>query len=68
MIKKKYQQPAMQVIAADFKQQILSSSLRNVTTIGLGDDNLTKDGEGDSWNDAMSRRHNVWNAEAEEDW
>ena len=67
MKKQEYQKPAMLVIEADLEQQILTGSVKNVTTTGLNEDNLHKDDtQGNSWNDAMSRRHSVWDEDEEE--
>ena len=65
MTKKNYLKPAMTVYEADFEEQILAGS---VLTNGLCGDDLDLDGTGDSWNDAMSRRHNVWDDDEEEEW
>ena len=65
MTKKDYLKPAMTVTDIDLNEQILAGS---VQTTGLGDDPLELDGTGDSWNDAMSRRHNVWDDDEEEEW
>ena len=65
MTKKDYLKPAMTVSEIDLHVQILAGS---VQTTGLGDDPLELDGTGDSWNDAMSRRHNVWFDDEEEEW
>ena len=67
MKKQEYQKPAMLVIEADLEQQILAGSVTSVTTTGLDEDNLHKDNtQGNIWNDAMSRRHRVWDEEDEE--
>ena len=63
MTKKGYQKPAMLVMEADVKQQILAAS---VQTTGLGDELTQDDTPGDSWDDAMSRRHTVWDEDEEE--
>ena len=63
MTKKEYQKPAMLVMEADVKQQILAAS---VQTTGLGDELTQDDTPGDSWDDAMSRRHTVWDEDEEE--
>jgi hypothetical protein len=65
MTKKDYLKPAMTVTDIDLNEQILAGS---VLTTGLGGDNLTQDGSGDSWGEALSRGSNVWFDEAEEDW
>ena len=65
MTKKEYLKPVMTVSEIDLHVQILAGS---VQTTGLGDDPLELDGTGDSWNDAMSRRHNVWFDDEEEEW
>ena len=70
MTKKDYLKPAMTVSEIDMNIQILAGS---VQTTGLDNDNLEQDETpGDSWNEGMSRRRNVWNdeelMEEEEDW
>ena len=65
MTKKEYLKPVMTVSEIDLHVQILAGS---VQTTGLGDDPLELGGTGDSWNDAMSRRHNVWFDDEEEEW
>jgi len=72
MTKKEYMQPATEVMNIDLHVQILAGS---VETSGLDNDELIGDDTpGDSWNEAMSRRHrhNVWDdeelMEEEEDW
>ena len=66
MKKQEYQKPAMLVIEADLEQQILTGSVGGVKTTGLDEDNLHKDDtQGNSWNDAMSRRHSVWDEDEE---
>ena len=50
----------MLVMEADVEQQILAAS---VQTTGLGEGLTQDDTPGDSWNDAMSRRNNVWDDE-----
>lgn len=63
MIKKAYLQPVMTVSEMDLDEQLMVSS---VQTTGLDDDNLSQDETfGDSWNDAMSRRRNVWDDDEE---
>ena len=67
MKKQEYQKPAMLVIMTDLEQQILTGSVGGVKTTGLDEDNLHKDNtQGNIWNDAMSRRHSVWDEEDEE--
>ena len=64
--KQEYQKPAMLVIMTDLEQQILTGSVGDVKTTGL-DEDLNKDNtQGNSWNDAMSRRHSVWDEDEEE--
>ena len=66
MTKKDYLKPAMTVTDIELNVQILAGS---VQTTGLGGEDLTQDETpGDSWNDAMSRRHNVWDDDEEEEW
>ena len=66
MKKQEYQKPAMLVIMTDLEQQILTGSVSTVKTTGL-DEDLNKDNtQGNSWNDAMSRRHTVWDEDEEE--
>lgn len=66
MKKQEYQKPAMLVIMTDLEQQILAGSVGGVKTTGL-DEDLNKDNtQGNSWNDAMSRRHSVWDEDEEE--
>ena len=56
----------MLVIMTDLEQQILTGSVSAVKTTGL-DEDLNKDNtQGNSWNDAMSRRHSVWDEDEEE--
>ena len=63
MIEKAYLQPVMTVSEMDLDEQLMVSS---VQTTGLDDDNLSQDETfGDSWNDAMSRRRNVWDDDEE---
>mgnify|MGYP000258209751 CR=1 FL=1 len=50
MIKKAYQQPAMEVIETVMDRQILAGSVNSVTTTGLDDDNLElNSGSGSIW-------------------
>jgi RES domain-containing protein len=63
MTKKEYQKPAMLVMEAHVKQQILAAS---VQTTGLGDELTQDDTPGDSWSDAMSRQHSAWDDDEEE--
>ena len=66
MTKKDYLKPAMTVSEIDMNIQILAGS---VQTTGLDGDDLTQDGTpGNSWNEGMSRRRNVWDDDEEEDW
>ena len=65
MTKKEYMKPAMKVIELQHKSQILAGSVTSVTTTGL-DNNLTQDETpGNTWDDAMSRRHTVWDEDEE---
>lgn len=66
MTKKEYLKPAMTVTEIGLNALIMAGSVNNVWTTGLGDDNLTSGGTGNSWNDAMSRRHRVWDENEEE--
>ena len=66
MTKKEYQKPVMEVIEADIEQQILAGSVKSVKTTGLDDDLNKDDNPGDIWNEAMSRRHTVWDEDEEE--
>lgn len=69
MTKKEYQKPAMQVVEIDTYAQILTGSVKNVWTTGLGDglgDGLNRGDTGNMGN-ALGRRHsNCWYDE--EDW
>ena len=65
MTKKDYMKPAMKACEFDMEGLLLVAS---VETTGLDDENLDLDGTGDSWNDAMSRRYNVWDDDEEEEW
>ena len=67
MIKKTYLKPATTVSKIDLHVQILTGSLTNVWTTGLGDENLNRDNSpGNIWNDAMSRhRNNLWDDDEE---
>lgn len=56
----------MLVIMTDLEQQILTGSVGDVKTTGLDEDLNKDDNPGDSWNDAMSRRHTVWDEDEEE--
>ena len=57
MTKKEYLKPAIDVIEIDFKQQMLTGSLTDLVTNGLGDDVEDKilfgDEEGNPWDDAF---------------
>ena len=66
MTKKEYQKPVMEVIELQHKSQILTGSVTSVKTTGLDDDLNKDDNPGNSWNDAMSRRHTVWDEDEEE--
>ncbi len=66
MTKKDYMKPELQVMLIQHQCQILAVS---VETTGLGDE-LSKDDEdptGNAWDDALSRRRNVWDDEALEE-
>ncbi len=68
MTKQKYQKPSMNVNEAEFNVLLKTGSVKNVTTTGLGDDNLNKGDKGDLWGDAMgNRRGGLW-TEEEEEW
>lgn len=69
MTKQKYQKPSMNVNEAELNVLLKTGSVKNVTTTGLGDDNLNKgDDKGDLWGDAMgNRRGGLWK-EDEEEW
>ena len=68
MTKKEYLKPTMLVFMTDMNQPILTNSVTSVKTNGLGDDKLGLGGEGDSWDEGMSRRQrNVWDEEEEEE-
>lgn len=56
----------MEVIEADIELQILAGSVTSLTTSGLDDDLNKDDNPGDIWNEAMSRRHTVWDEDEEE--
>ena len=64
--KQEYQKPVMEVIELQHKSQILAGSVTSVTTTGLDDDLNKDDNPGDIWNEAMSRRHTVWDEDEEE--
>ena len=66
MKKQEYQKPAMLVIMTDLEQQILTGSVSTVKTTGLDEDLNKDDNPGDIWNEAMSRRHSVWDEDEEE--
>ena len=66
MKKQEYQKPAMLVIMTDLEQQILAGSVGGVKTTGLDEDLNKDDNPGNSWNEAMSRRHTVWDEDEEE--
>ena len=66
MKKQEYQKPAMLVIMTDLEQQILTDSVSTVKTTGLDEDLNKDDNPGDIWNEAMSRRHTVWDEDEEE--
>jgi hypothetical protein len=66
MKKQEYQKPAMLVIMTDLEQQILAGSVSAVKTTGLDEDLNKDDNPGDIWNEAMSRRHTVWDEDEEE--
>ena len=63
MKKQEYQKPVMKAIEADIEQQILAGSVTSLTTSGLDDDLNKDDNPGDIWNEAMGRRHTVWDEE-----
>ena len=67
MTKKEYLKPAMTMTDITLNAQIMVNS---VLTTGLeGDDLIEDETPGNSWGDAMSRRHNVWSYDdEEEDW
>ena len=67
MIKKVYMKPELQDMGILEKSELLAYS---VQSSGLGDgEELTQDETpGNTWDDAMSRRRNVWDDETEEDW
>ena len=56
----------MLVIMTDLEQQILTGSVSTVKTTGLDEDLNKDDNPGDIWNEAMSRRHSVWDEDEEE--
>ena len=55
--KQVYLKPEIRVCECDMEEQLLAFT---VGTSGLDDDNLQKDGSGNSWDDAMGRRNNAW--------
>lgn len=55
MTKRLYLNPMTEVIEADMKDQLLSVSIADVATDGLGDDNLIFDDQGDDPANALSR-------------
>ena len=58
---KTYIKPTMQVVEVESNQQILAGLTASVQTTGLGEDKLTKDSTPiDSWENAMTRRHTLW--------
>ena len=66
MTKKDYLKPAMTVSEIDLHVQILAGS---VQTTGLDDEELEQDETpGNSWNEGMIRRRNVWDDDEEEEW
>ena len=67
MKKQEYQKPAMLVIMTDLEQQILTGSVSAVKTTGLDEDLNKDDNPGDIWNEAMSRRHTVWDEDEDEE-
>jgi len=69
MTKQKYQKPSVKVNEAYFMELLVTGSVKNVTTTGLGDDNLNKgDDKGDLWGDAMGKRRGGLWKEDEEEW
>ena len=64
MTKKEYMKPSVKIMEADSEEQILAGW--SVQTTGLGDELTQDDTPGDSWDDAMSRRHTVWDEDEEE--
>ena len=67
MTKKEYLKPTMLVFKTDMKQLMQTNSATSIKTNGLDNDNLGLGGEGDSWEEGMSRRQsNVWDEEEEE--
>jgi len=65
MTKKDYMKPSLKVVKLQHKYMILNNSVK---TEGLGQKSLTQDNTpGNSWDEAMSRRHSEWDEE-EEDW
>ena len=62
MTKKEYMKPSVNIMEADSEEQILAGW--SVQTSGL-DENLGNDGSGDSWSEAMGRRHSGWDEEEE---
>jgi len=57
---KTYIKPTMQVVEVEYNQQILAGLTTSVQTTGL-EEKLTKDSTPiDSWENAMTRRHTLW--------
>ena len=68
MTKKEYLKPTMLVLKTDMNQLMQTNSVTSIKTNGLNNDNLGLGGEGDSWDEGMSRRQrNVWDEEEEEE-
>ncbi len=64
MIKKEYMKPAMRVVKLHTTQMIAVSQ---ITTNGLGGDNLDYDKNGGNQGSAWSRKHkDVWDEDEEE--
>lgn len=63
MIKKEYMKPAMRVVKLHTPQMIAVSQ---ISTNGLGDDNLDYDKNGGNQGSAWSRQRSVWDDEEEE--
>jgi len=68
MTKQKYQKPSVKVNEAYFMELLVTGSVKNVTTTGLGDDNLNKGDKGDLWGEAMGKRRGGLWKEDEEEW
>ena len=65
MTKKDYQKPVIEFDELDISEELLAYSVQS-TGLGEGEELTQDDTSGNSWNDAMSRRHSVWDEDEEE--